>query len=392
MPGDFTGTINISDPEANNSPQTVTVYLKVIDTAEDQAPFGSFDSPIEGSTVMSSIPVSGWALDDVEVQSVKIYNGTSYLGDAVLVEGARPDVANTYANYPKNTRAGWGYMLLTYFLPDGGNGTYTLYAKALDSSGHETVLGSKTVTCNNADAVKPFGAIDTPTQGGNAAGKNFVNWGWVLTPQPNHIPTNGSTINVYVDGVNLGHPGYNLYRSDIASLFPGYENSNGAVGYLNFDTTNHDNGVHTIAWIATDNAGNSDGIGSRYFSIQNSGSDKKIGVKKSRTEGKRKLENGNNPGSITVLTGYANKEPVQVMYPGDNGFIDVVIRELERIVIDFGESIEPLQALPIGSSLDRENGIFYWTPGPGFIGKFELKFIDRTNNSTRKINVNIQQK
>ncbi len=32
------------------------------------------------------------------------------------------------------------------------------------------------------------------------------------------------------------------------------------------------------------------------------------------------------------------------------------------------------KALPIGSSLDREKGIFSWIPTPGFIGKYVLHF------------------
>ena len=121
----------------------------------------------------------------------------------------------------------------------------------------------------NASAVDPFGAIDTPEQGGVASGTSFVNWGWALTPQPNAIPTNGQTISVYVDGDFVGHPTYNVYREDIASLFPGYANSNGAAGYLHLNTTLYENGVHTIQWVVTDNAGNTEGIGSRFFTIDN---------------------------------------------------------------------------------------------------------------------------
>lgn len=399
--GSFTGTISISDPAASNSPQAITVCLTVIDASADQAPFGSFDSPVDGSTVMSSIAVTGWALDDVEVQYVKIYNGDSYIGDAVLVEGARSDVEAAYPQYPQNSRAGWGYMLLTYFLPNGGNGTYTLYAKAGDSAGHETTLGSKTITCDNANAVKPFGAIDTPFQGGTASGKYFMNWGWVLTPQPNSIATNGSTINVYVDGVSEGHPTYNLYRADIAALFPGYANSNNAVGYFNLDTTAYDNGVHTISWIATDNGGNSDGIGSRYFSVNNSSSDRDksgiggqgAGVRENRRGEPACSPNSERYGTVEVLKGYREDAAPQTVYPGESGIIYVVIRELERVVIDFGNvPVAPLKTLPIGSTLDRERGIFYWTPGPGFIGKYELEFIDRHTNSLRKVNITIQPK
>ena len=45
-----------------------------------------------------------------------------------------------------------------------------------------------------------------------------------------------------------GHPVYNNNRSDIATLFPGYANSNGAIGYYMLNTTSLANGTHTIAW------------------------------------------------------------------------------------------------------------------------------------------------
>jgi hypothetical protein len=275
-PGAYTGTITVSDPNASNSPQTVEITLNVYEQGADNEPFGSFDTPADGSSVRSSVAVTGWVLDDIGIDRVEIYRGGEnrqdwiYIGDAVLVEGARTDIEQTFPTYPMNHKAGWGYMMLTNFLPNGGNGIFTIYARATDTSGHSVTLGSKTITCDNANAVKPFGAIDTPTQGGIASGSNFVVWGWALTPWPNTIPTNGSTINVYVDSVSLGHPGYNIYRPDIAGLFPSYANSNGAAGYFILDTTTYENGVHTIQWVVTDGGGNTDGIGSRYFVIQNS--------------------------------------------------------------------------------------------------------------------------
>jgi hypothetical protein len=98
-----------------------------------------------------------------------------------------------------------------------------------------------------------------------------------LTPQPNIIPLDGSTIEVYIDGLPQGHPVYNNYRVDIATLFPGYRNAGvlgmpaggGAVGYFFIDTTKLANGLHTIAWSVSDGAGNAAGIGSRYFIVQN---------------------------------------------------------------------------------------------------------------------------
>ncbi len=242
---------------------------------QDKPPFGIMELPPEEETPVSgSIAVSGWALDDVEVAGVQIYlvtkGGKAYIGDAVFVEGARPDVEQSYPDYPNNQKAGWGYMLLTNFLPDGGCGIYTLQAIAKDSAGHEITLGSKTILCDNINAEKPFGAIDTPEQGGIAFGSSYINNGWVLTPWPNKIPEDGSTINVYVDGVLLGHPIYNAFRQDIADLFPWYANSDGAWAYFELDTTAYTNGLHQIYWTAADDAGNTEGIGSRYFTVRNS--------------------------------------------------------------------------------------------------------------------------
>ena len=239
------------------------------------SPFGSFDTPESGSTVQSSVPITGWVLDDVGVEKVEIYreeNGKNYLiGDAILVDGARPDIETQYPNYPNNSRAGWGYMLLTNFLPNG-DGNYKLTAIAHDVEGNQTTLGSKTVTVDNANAVKPFGAIDTPAMGGSASGSSYRCSGWVLTPPPNMMYECGSEINVFIDGMNIGNVTYNGYRSDIASYFPGYPNANGAGAFCEFDTKSFSNGVHTIQWVATDNAGNTDGIGSRFFTIENTNS------------------------------------------------------------------------------------------------------------------------
>ncbi|MCP4154821.1 MAG: hypothetical protein GY757_44275, partial [bacterium] len=105
-----------------------------------------------------------------------------------------------------------------------------------------------------------------------ASGAAFRTAGWVLTPMPNKIPEDGSTIDVYVDGSRLGNAIYGLNRPDIAALFPGYANSDGALAYFDFDTNAFENGVHNIYWVVTDDAGNTEGIGSRYFSIRNSSS------------------------------------------------------------------------------------------------------------------------
>src|SRR5207253_5382458 len=103
---------------------------------------------------------------------------------------------------------------------------------------------------------------DTPAQGETVSGV-ITNFGWALTPQPRSI-AGGSAIDVYVDGVRRGHPVYNNYREDLATILPGYANSRGAAGYFTLDTRTLANGVHTIAWVVRDSGGNSAGIGSRF--------------------------------------------------------------------------------------------------------------------------------
>jgi Leucine-rich repeat (LRR) protein len=370
------------------------------------SPFGSFDTPIEGSSVASSIAVTGWALDASGVTSVKIYreqnNQLIYIGDALFVEGARPDVYDAYTVYPNSSKAGWGYMLLTNFLPNSGNGTFVLHAIASNAFGKTVTLGTKTITCDNANAVKPFGAIDTPTQGGTASGSSFVNWGWVLTPQPNSIPTNGSSIDVWVDGVKIGNPAYNVYRSDIASLFPGYANSNGAIGYFYLDTTAYDNGVHTIQWTAKDSGGNSDGFGSRYFSIQNTGGARASSTASAASSNRefsdigidalKKLPIDYNT-AVKIRKG-GDIEAADI-YPDINGLTIVVIKEMERLELDFSNYTtdfsqisgymkggDKLYPLPVGSTLAAGERKFYWQPGPGFIGEYLLVFIEKEQGMT----------
>ncbi|UCH96041.1 MAG: hypothetical protein JSV88_04105 [Candidatus Aminicenantes bacterium] len=387
--GTYNAVITVSDPNAISSPHTITVYLTVKNSSQNKLPFGSFDTPLDGSTVRSSVAVTGWVLDDVGVDSVKIYrdpltgegNALIYIGAANFVEGARPDIEAAYPDYPKNYQAGWGYMMLTNFLPNGGNGTFKIYAIAVDSFGYEVTLGTKTITCDNANAVKPFGAIDTPTQGGEASGDKFINWGWVLTPMPNSIPTDGSTINVYVDGVNLGHPTYNINRSDIAALFPGYANSNGAAGYFMLDTTQYRDGIHTIQWTAADFAGNTDGIGSRYFTVQNAGTGN--GSTSTSTQRKTAVRfigelsgipfDRFNP--IRVKTGYHQYTTPQTLSPDRKGIITVETRELAPIEIHFPGKTWYASPLPVGSTLNSSEGIFYWQPGPAFLGNYTFEFL-----------------
>jgi hypothetical protein len=408
QPGTYTGMISISDANAENSPQTIQVTMKVYNWGVISPPFGFVDTPISGSVARGSIPVTGWALDNVGIEHVKIYrdpisgegSGLVYIGIAIFVDGARPDVQSSYPDYPESYKAGWGYMLLTNFLPGQGNGTFQLHVIAVDKEGNNVTLGKKTIVCDNAHAVKPFGAIDTPAAGGTVSGSSYVNFGWALTPQPNTIPIDGSTITVWIDGNPLGHPVYNNYRKDIATLFPDYNNSNGAVGYYYLDTTKYQNGVHTIAWSVKDDAGNGDGVGSRFFTIQNAGSSRVAGtgtgfshsanldssLRTYMTE-KSQLPKDYHS-SVTVRTGFDLKSSFQETTPDENGLIAIPTRMLEPIEIRFNQlqAIQLLTPLPVGAGLDETENVFRWQPGLGFAGDHSLTFLvkDEAGNLYQK--------
>lgn len=405
--GENTGSLVISATEALDSPQTITINLRVADNSEDTPPRGSFDTPLEGSQVSGSIPVTGWAIDDVDVTAVKIYRdpvpgegpGLVYIMDASFVEGARPDVEALYTGFPNNSTAGWGYLMPTIFLPNGGNGIYTLHVEAVDTRGHKTLLGNKTIICDNANAVKPFGTIDTPAPDEITSGTAFINWGWVLTPQPNYIPYDGSTISVLIDGKDQGSPQYNVYRQDIARLLPGYINSNGAGGYYSIDTSAFTTGMHTISWNVTDSAGNTDGIGSRYFIIINPGASgsstaSSHQVRRSKSQA-LSLKDAPAPHShristyLSVHSGWQRGQRIckRITKSGEKGIFYINIKELEPLEVAPEPGIVytaanmlaagKLRPLPPGASLNPRTGTFHWMPGPGFNGAYTVVLTGR---------------
>jgi hypothetical protein len=290
------------------------------------------------------------------------------IGDAIFVEGARPDVEALNPKVPFNYRAGWGYQMLTNFLPNG-NGTFKLHAIAHNKAGIAFDLGTKTIVVDNAHATKPFGTIDTPGQGGSASGNAFVNFGWALCPNPNRIPVDGSTISVIIDGQPVGHPTYNQFRSDIASLFPGYLNSGGAVGFFYVDTTKLSNGVHTLSWNVFDNVGHGDGIGSRYFNVFNGAS--------SSAEPEQPIattETRNRTATVRERFPENDPNPIEI---DELALLELPLDAVSGYQLVNGEH----RPLPIGSSLRR--GVFYWQPGPGFLGEYSLVFEHRDGTESQ---------
>jgi hypothetical protein len=389
---------------AGTEPQTIDVTFTSY--AATSAPWGTVDSPADRTTgVIGSIGITGWALHQVGIQKVSILRDAVaaegpastlvFIGDAVMVEGARPDVEAT-AGQPFNYSAGWGFMILTNMLPNQGNGTFTLRAVAYGLDGSATDLGQRTITCTNATATMPFGAIDTPGQGATVAGAQYVNWGWALAPQPRMIPLDGSTISVYVDGTSVGHPTYGFNRSDIAGLFPGLRNTTSAVGYRTIDTTALANGVHTISWVVADEANNTSGIGSRYFTVQNNGTVALTAASHSALSWSARSDDRAWTSAVTVRRGYGEDANNENVPPNDEGARMIASTELDRLEVHLGDAGDgsfegrlragtEIRPLPIGSQLDAKTGVFIWQPGVGFFGKYDLVFLRHTASGTERL-------
>jgi hypothetical protein len=434
--GTINGSITFTFTGASNNPGPINVSLDLLPNGTTANPFGTVDTPTDNRTgVTGAIPFTGWALDDVEVSRVMICRaavgaevppvsdpncaGASqiFVGFAVFIDGARPDVQAAYPGVPVNTRAGWGFMVLTNMLPDiprglpaGGNGLFQFFIYAQDRDGHSQLLGTRTMTCANASATLPFGAIDTPGQGGVASATNFVNFGWALTPPGptapfKIIPIDGSTITVVVDGNPIGTVNYNHERPDIEALFPDYQNTagaNGAIGFRVIDTTTLTNGLHTISWTVVDNAGAIEGIGSRFFTVSNGVSAVTAAEAVSSTAEAASTASPDllplDTAPIAGRRGWDLEAPFRVVAANGAGRFLVRSEEVSRIELKLahedgvsatgetqqadsaryagylrtGRSLAPL---PIGSRLDAASGDFTWAPGVGFVGTYDLVFV-----------------
>lgn len=430
-----------------------------------QTPFGYFDAPANGATGQSGqISVTGWALDDTTVQRVEVRrkptpqetgtavvgaDGLVYIGDALFVLDARPDIATAYSANPQRRRGGWGYPLLSFGLPSytqnsttfaPGNGTFQLAAKAYDHAGNEALMRAEgtptsgadanfvSLTFNNLSRTQPFGTIDLPSVGGIAFGSDYNNEGWILTLGPNNIDVtqnqpcrNGGGLNridLFLDGVTVPLANnqtcrFGNARPDVQATFtgPGF-NAYPAFGNLpnvgvrwTVDTTQITDGLHQIAWIVRDSNGDQDGVGSRFYTVANGTtapaqpvSDAKIGpsLRDPFGIGRMELVNRVPTNEVSVIRGFddfAASEPANRLLDGSW----ITTAQLgKKILVDLGQPVtggfvlagDERLPLPAGTTLDLKTGRFHWYVIPPFYGPFRLEF-ERANGAMQPIIVNL---
>jgi hypothetical protein len=458
------GSITITIGDGSIAPLTIPVHLTISDSPSGSGlgPVGQVDTPLQNATgVQGAIGVTGWAVDDVGVASVRIYRncivgldnpascqtvlGQSlvFIGNAAFLAGARTDVEGAYSGtYPQANRAGWGYLMLTSMLPNvtaslpnGGVGTLTIYAVATDIEGNQTLLGRSadpaspsfttptTITMSNDTIAKPFGAIDTPEQGETRSGV-INNFGWALTPDSNTtgsevgdilVPTNGSTATVFINSLPVAQVTYNQCRGtvgnppgpsafcndDVASIFghaapqatfttrtenpTRYRNldaGRGAIGSYSFNSATLGNGLHTIAWSVTDSSARTEGIGSRFFNVLNSGADQAMRPADILGHALFLPPVDTRADGVWGRTGYDLSSAWVEMHADGTGVYRVRLPESGRLELWLGEAVDAgylvaqngtLRELPVGSTLD---GAWYgWMPPVGYVGPYWLAFV-----------------
>jgi hypothetical protein len=370
-----------------------------------------------------------------------------FVGDAAFLPGARPDVEAAFSAYPNGIAAGWGMQILTNMLPHipnsqlyGGQGALTLYVYATDLEGNIRLLGRSSdplsadyatptfITMGNDTIAKPFGTIDTPALGGTISG-TIANFGWVLTPDSNTtageagdilMTTSGAGMVVYIDGVATSTVAYNQCRGtvgnpppagvfcndDIANIFGtsspqpsltlrtsnptrfrNLDATRSAIGAYVMNTTLLSNGRHQIAWGVADSAARGEGIGSRFFTVLNSGADQRTEAQLRNAPaeilGQAVALDRHTPGTEGVYgrTGYALDHAWKTMHANAAGGYTVRLPESGRLELWLGEPAEAgylvangtLRPLPVGATL--AGSYFAWMPPVGYVGPYTLAFV-----------------
>jgi hypothetical protein len=163
-------SLAIKVTEANQSVFLIGPITVIVDNTVNQAPFGFIDIPgpagLEGTD--GPMPVSGWAVDDVDVDHV------DFLMDGQIVAGSvgrglpstavygttRPDVAAAFPDVPNSLYSGFQANVDTSKLI---NGIHQLSVRVTDNQGASRVIGTRNIqVINNGANLAPFGQIDFP--------------------------------------------------------------------------------------------------------------------------------------------------------------------------------------------------------------------------------------
>ncbi|HET7712529.1 MAG TPA: hypothetical protein VFL80_11415, partial [Thermoanaerobaculia bacterium] len=224
-----------------------------IDNTLNQPPFGHVDIPDAAGiyNASGSFPVSGWAADTDGVARVDVYMDGGILQSAMYGD-ARPDVGNTFPDFPGALYSGYIANIDTTRIQDG---VHLLEVRVTDRLGLSRLIGRRHIQILNSEQnLKPFGSLDEPKRDAVLYGTRCINVPIIISPPQNpqsHItPVRGwaldlgtrtdtgrvSYVELMIDGVRWASTDdcsfntifgayancYGLPRYDVQRFFPTY--------------------------------------------------------------------------------------------------------------------------------------------------------------------------
>jgi hypothetical protein len=223
---------------------------------------GALELPDPNVTQSGVILLKGWFLDPASISKIAAYVDDQFIVNA-NTSLPRVDIVQAYPNYPGIQNVAPGFqigMLASRFT----NGPHTISVHVFDSNGTVTELGRRTINIDNTLNQAPFGNVDIPDLGGtyNASG-SFPVSGWALD-------TDGiAKVEVLIDNGVVQNAMYGDPRPDVGNTFPDWPAALYSAFVANVDTTQIQDGVHTLDVRATDNTGLARLIGRRVVQIFN---------------------------------------------------------------------------------------------------------------------------
>jgi sulfatase maturation enzyme AslB (radical SAM superfamily) len=135
-------------------------------------PFGYLDLPTENDAcAANAIQFMGWALDDLAVTRISVERepfpqedsqmingrGQIEIGDARILNGSRPDVAQAFPHHPHNCRAGWSFELRREMISQKETFTTAIHIVAHNKAGRFAEIGKRQVLFSaNPFVAKPY--------------------------------------------------------------------------------------------------------------------------------------------------------------------------------------------------------------------------------------------
>ncbi|MGA7615678.1 MAG: Ig-like domain-containing protein [Thermoanaerobaculia bacterium] len=249
-------TVHVMVTTSDNQTYEVGRRTVTVDNTINQPPFGFVETPDTSSIVdtVGSFPVSGWVTDTDGIDHVDVLVDDLNLQGAVYGD-ARPDVSNSFPDFPAAMFSGFVAFVDTTRIQDG---VHTLSIRATDRQGLSRVIGKRNIQVYNTEnQLRPFGHVDQPLRDAVLYG-NCASAAPPISPVPaspgNHItPVTGWTLDLghradlgrvsYVELMVDGVPWYSsdqcgyykdfggfvncygLPRFDVARLYPNYPDS-----------------------------------------------------------------------------------------------------------------------------------------------------------------------